>query len=172
MGDERTAKPERVGCARPALCPCSLCEGRGGQDRRGQQRQRHAPPRQRHRPKHPVVLAFHVHHRTRIHNRNRYPRWNTLLLEFALVAKHQPLELSIPLRSFGFGRICKVPSSVCFAINIGAHKPPSHHRFVQASGSTPALTFHVETDCLCSTDPRSCWDTSQDWRPDTRTGLR
>jgi hypothetical protein len=34
---------------------------------------------------------------------------NTLLPEFALVAKHQPLELSIPLRSFGFGRMRGCP---------------------------------------------------------------
>jgi len=56
----------------------SLCERRGERDRRGRQGQRHAPLRQRHRPKHQVVLAFHVQHRTRIRNRSRYsasPSW-------------------------------------------------------------------------------------------------
>jgi hypothetical protein len=66
--------------------------------------------------------------------------------EFALVAKRQPLELSIPLQFFCFpsGGYARPPSSVYFAINIGAHKPPSRRRFVQALGSTPTLTFHAE----------------------------
>src|SRR3954453_2589529 len=34
IGDELTAEPEHVGCARPALCQFFLREGRGGRDRR------------------------------------------------------------------------------------------------------------------------------------------
>jgi hypothetical protein len=66
--------------------------------------------------------------------------------EFALVAKRQRLELSAPLQSFCFpsGGYARLPSSVCSAINIGAHKPPSRRTSVQALGTTPALTLHVE----------------------------
>jgi hypothetical protein len=59
---------------------------------------------------------------------------STLVPEFALVAKRQPLELSTPLQA----------SSVCFAIDIGTHKPPRGRTSVQAWGTTPALTSHVE----------------------------
>jgi len=37
-----------------------------------------------------------------------------------------------------------LPGSVGFAINICTHKPPSHRAFVQALGTTPTLTSHVE----------------------------
>jgi hypothetical protein len=38
----------------------------------------------------------------------------------------------------------RLPSSVCFAINIGAHKRPSRRTSVQALGTTPALMSRVE----------------------------
>jgi hypothetical protein len=41
-------------------------------------------------------------------------------------------------------QIREVARSVGFVSTSGAHKPPSHHTFVQASGTTPTLTFHVE----------------------------
>jgi hypothetical protein len=77
---------------------------------------------------------------------------DTLLPEFALVAKRQPLELSTPLQSFCFpsGEYARMPCSVCFAINIGAHKPPSRRTSVQALGTTLALTLYVEM-------MRGCW---------------
>ena len=41
-------------------------------------------------------------------------------------------------------RLARLPGSVGFVSTSGAHKPPSHHTFVQALGTTPTLTFHVE----------------------------
>ena len=72
---------------------------------------------------------------------------NTLLPEFALVAKCQPLELSTPdaVLPLPFGldmRGCSVRSVAPSAS--GAHKPPSHRTSIQALGTAPTLTFHVE----------------------------
>lgn len=65
--------------------------------------------------------------------------------ELALGAKRQRLELSTPLQScFPSGGYARPPGSVCFAINIGAHKSPRRRRSVQALGTTSALSLHVE----------------------------
>jgi hypothetical protein len=51
----------------------------------------------------------------------RHADRNTLSPEFALVVKRQPLELSIPPQSFCFPSVgyARLPSSVCFVINVG-----------------------------------------------------
>jgi hypothetical protein len=67
---------------------------------------------------------------------------NTIFPELALVAKCQPLELSTLLQFFRF------PSSgyvrLVSPLKSGAQEPPSHRTSVQALGTTPTLTFHVE----------------------------
>src|SRR5882724_4207472 len=113
-------------------CSGVPCENEGaGRGRRGRQGQRHVPLRQGRQPKrHPVVLAFHVHQRTR-HPQSKsmfdiviMADRNTLLPEPALVAKRQPLGLSTPLQSSrlpkaGVRRIEQIRGSVDFAIHIG-----------------------------------------------------
>jgi hypothetical protein len=69
---------------------------------------------------------------------------NTLVPEFALVAKRQPLELSLLLHSFWLGRICEAAQFDLVCHPSAAHKPPRHHSFVQALGTAPTLTLHVE----------------------------
>jgi Acetoacetate decarboxylase (ADC) len=63
---------------------------------------------------------------------------------------------------------------------------PRRRRSRPAAGLAPAFrrmasalrkhaspcTGRSKMDCLSSPDPRSCYDTSRDWRPDIRTGLR
>lgn len=76
------------------------------------------------------------------------PDRNTLLPQFALVAKRQPLELSTPLEPFlcpsgGYAR----PPSLVFCYHIGAHKPPSRRTSVQEFGTKSALRLHVEMIC-------------------------
>jgi hypothetical protein len=142
IGDKRTAKSEHVGCARCALFRCSLWRRRewARPSRTARPATRTTAPN---RSKHPVVLAFYVHQRTRIHNRSRYSTSSSW--QIGIHSCRSP-RLSRNIRVCSFRPRCSHSASLradmrgcpvrsVSPLKSGAHKPPSHRTSVQAFGT-------------------------------------